>query len=244
MTRNVAIVQARMSSSRFPGKVLEDLNGGPMVLFLLGRLSRAQCVDDIVVATSNETSDDKLAEIVRNAGYVVFRGSLEDVLARFALAARAAAAEVVIRVTGDCPLIDPETVDRLLVLRAETQADYASNIDPPTFPDGFDCEVFTFEALEQAFGQARTTFEREHVTPWMRDPANRLKVENLRCNRDLSHLRLTVDYPDDLAAVRRVVRLVGSDASLDTILATLDANPEIMSMNPHARNEGSQAPKS
>lgn len=239
MTRSVAIVQARMSSSRFPGKVLEDLAGVPMVLFLLGRLSGAQCIDEIVLATSIETSDDELAEIVRSAGYQVFRGPLDDVLARFAMAAQAASADIVVRITGDCPLIDAETVDQLLVLRAKTQADYAWNIDPPTFPDGFDCEVFTFHALEKACRQARTKFDREHVTPWMRDPGNGLRLENLRCKHDLSHLRLTVDYPDDLAAVRQVVALAGPGASLDEILATLDANPEIIGLNQHARNEGS-----
>ena len=240
-----AVVQARMSSSRFPGKVLALLDGRPIVPFMFDRLARADLVDEVVLATSDHASDDPLAAAVTAAGFRVVRGPLDDVLGRYNKAATelgAGPGDAILRLTGDCPLIDPGVIDRLVALQAETGADYASNIDPPTFPDGFDCEIFTYEALVRAVREATTAFEREHVTPWMRDSAAGLSRVNLTHETDVSHMRLTVDHPDDLAAVAQVVAHVGAAAPLAQILATLEAHPEIMAVNPHARNEGSSAP--
>lgn len=240
MSKTVALIQARMSSSRFPGKVLETLEDVPLIVYMARRAARARRVDEAIVVTSTDASDDPLTEALHQASVPVFRGNLADVLQRYADAAQACAADTIVRLTGDCPLIDPDVIDAVVATRERAGADYASNVDPPTFPDGLDVECFTREALERAQQQATRGPEREHVTLWMRDPASGLARANHRAASDLSQLRLTVDYPDDLRAVRRIVAALHDRATFDLhdILRVLAAHPEILAMNPHARNEG------
>lgn len=240
MTRTIAFIQARMSSSRLPGKVLEPLGVEPMIVYMARRVLRSQVLDDVVIVTSTDPSDDPLHSEVSAAGLQIFRGDLHDVLTRYVDAARLFEADVIVRLTGDCPLADPAVIDAVLLARRNASADYASNVDPPTYPDGYDVECFTREALEQANLQASQPAEREHVTVWMRSATAKLKRVNVRCLADLSHLRLTVDYQDDMAAVRRIVEHEPSGATLDLfdVLRILEASPDILSMNPHARNEG------
>jgi spore coat polysaccharide biosynthesis protein SpsF len=241
MSRTVAVIQARMSSSRFPNKVLEPLGGLPMIVYMVRRARRARTLDEVVVATSVDTSDDPLAEALGHHQVPVLRGDLNDVLARYEMAAESQCASVVVRLTGDCPLIDPTVIDAVVARREETGADYSSNIDPPTFPDGLDVECFTRAALARAFREASAKPEREHVTLWMRSAAAGLSRVNQQLLANFSHLRLTVDHPDDLAAVRRVVSSVsgrGDAFDVFDILRVIDAEPDIMHLNPHARNEG------
>jgi spore coat polysaccharide biosynthesis protein SpsF (cytidylyltransferase family) len=240
MTKTVALIQARMSSSRFPGKVLKTLGGLPLIVYMARRAAQARHVDEVIVVTSTDVSDDPLAEALQQASVPIFRGALADVLQRYAEAAQACSAETIVRLTGDCPLIDPDVIDAVITTRVHTSADYASNIDPPTFPDGLDVECFTREALERAQRQATRGPEREHVTLWMRDLASGLTRANHRAACDLSQLRLTVDYPDDLRAVRRIVAALHDRATFDLydILRVLANHPDILAMNPHARNEG------
>lgn len=240
MTRCIAFVQARMSSSRLPGKVLAPIDGRPAIVHLVDRARQARLLDDVVVVTSTDASDDPLADALRMAGVPAFRGDLNDVLSRYVAAARAHPCDEVVRLTGDCPLVDPSVVDAVVALRRSTGADYASNVDPPTFPDGLDCECFTTAVLERAHALASPGPAREHVTLWMRGEAAGLARANHRCIVDASHLRLTVDYPDDLEAVRRIVALTGPGASpgLFDVLRILDVHRDILLMNPHARNEG------
>jgi spore coat polysaccharide biosynthesis protein SpsF (cytidylyltransferase family) len=239
MRRCIAFIQARMSSSRFPGKVLEPIAGTPSIVYMVRRARRSRTVDEVVVVTSTDPSDDALVETLKTSGVPFFRGDLHDVLCRFADAAHAFDAREVVRLTGDCPLIDPEVVDAVVQLRRERGADYSSNIDPPTYPDGLDCECFTREALEAADRLASAGPEREHVTLWMRAPGTSLRRVNHRCIVDASHLRLTVDYPDDLKAVRSLVDEMGSDGrfGLFDLLRALDRRRDILALNPHARNE-------
>lgn len=239
MAGTVAFIQARMSSSRFPGKVLETLQGEPMLVYMARRAARARRLDGVVVVTSTDASDDTLASTMAAAGLPVFRGDLDDVLKRYADAAAAHGADEIVRLTGDCPLIDPAVIDAVIDARRAATADYASNIDPPTYPDGLDVECCTRETLERAHRQATQPHEREHVTLWMRSAAAGLKRVNHRAIGDLSHLRLTVDYPDDLEVVRRIAAHGTGNTGLDLfdILRVLSAEPEILSFNPHARNE-------
>ncbi len=235
----VALIQARVSSSRFPGKVLEMLDGVPMIVYMVRRAARAATLDRVIVATSTDPSDDPLAETLSQYSLEFVRGDLNDVLARYHTGAAHTNASVVVRLTGDCPLVDPAVVDEVVRALKSTNADYASNIDPPTFPDGFDVECFTRAALERAVREARTTAEREHVTLWMRSEAAGLKRTNVTAVADFSSLRLTVDYADDLEAVRRVVQHAGSkEFDLFDVLRCLTGHPEIMRANVHARNEG------
>ncbi len=241
MSRVAAFIQARMTSSRLPGKVLEPIGGRPSIVFMVERLRRARLLDSIVVVTSDDPSDDPLVEVLAKADIPAFRGDLQDVLARFRGALEAHPADIVVRLTGDCPLLDPAVVDAVVALRNDMGADYASNVDPPTFPDGMDVEVFTAQALAQADRSARLPSEREHVTPWMRTAASGLRRANLQALVDLSGLRLTVDYPDDLQLVRGLtyaLQHLGDSFDLFDVLRALHAAPSLAQMNRHARNEG------
>lgn len=240
MSRTVALIQARMSSSRFPGKVLQPLGGMPSILYMVERVRRARLPHLVAVVTSTEASDDPLAATLQEAGVPVWRGELDDVLARFAGAAQHFAADEIVRLTGDCPLIEPGVIDAVIALRRERGVDYAGNTDPATFPDGLDVECFTRAALDRATASARRTPEREHVTLWLRDPLSGCTRANLQAIADLSALRLTVDYPDDLQVVRALLPLLPADGRFDLfdILRALSANPALADPHRHARNEG------
>lgn len=238
--RTVAVIQARSSSSRLPGKVLQTIGDRASILFMCDRVRRARSIDQLCVATSLEASDDPLVDCLESAGIAVFRGSLDDVLGRFAGAARHHEAGIVVRLTGDCPLADPDLVDQVVERLISGQLDYASNIDPPTFPDGLDVEAMTMAALSQAEGAARLLSEREHVTLFMRNNPDRFRMGCVRARADLSHLRWTIDYPDDLELVRRLVRAVEGDPVVADRFDFLRAYEglELDALNDHLRNEG------
>ena len=165
----VAIVQARIGSKRLPGKVLRMIEGKPLIEILFYRLSRSKAIDKIILATSNHRDNNELATTVEKMGYDVFRGSEQDVLDRYYHAAKKYRPDIVVRITGDCPIIDPTVVDSVVELLINNDLDYASNVEPPTYPDGLDVEAFLFSALERAHTKATNDFEREHVTPYIRD---------------------------------------------------------------------------
>ena len=207
--RRVAIIQARVSSSRFPRKVLEPLMGLPLIVFMAQRVQQASLVDQVLVATSTDPSDDALAQAVRTHGIACFRGSLHDVLDRFHGAAEHTGADHVVRLTGDCPLMDADLVDRALSLLAASSADYVSNIAPPSYPDGLDVEAFTAAALKDAWTHARLRSEREHVTLYLRAGHAHIKTAGWMGITDLSHLRWTIDHPDDLTHVKSLIAATG-----------------------------------
>lgn len=240
MRPTIGFIQARVSSSRLPGKVLADLGGMPMILFMVDRVRRAKTLDRVVVVTSKEASDDPLADILADAKVDCFRGALDDVLDRFASAASHYDAETIVRLTGDCPLIDPRLIDAVIESLTASGADYASNIAPPTYPDGMDVEAFTMDALKRAHGAATLGSDREHVTPWLRRAENGARCHATGSPLDGSSIRLTVDYPDDMTLVREVVALVDDprDFDLFDIYRVIDANPHLLEHNVHARNEG------
>lgn len=204
----VAIVQARMASSRLPGKVLMPVLGRPLIVHELDRIRRSTLINDLWLATSEEPSDNELAVTVGAAGYQVFRGSQDDVLERFYRLAKQAGAEIVVRLTGDCPLHDRTVIDQVIscFLDARPKFHYGCNVIPPTFPDGLDVEVFTFEALEQAALHCQESIEREHVTPGIHGQFRQEKPEilNVTAPADFSHLRWTLDYQEDLEVVQAV----------------------------------------
>jgi spore coat polysaccharide biosynthesis protein SpsF (cytidylyltransferase family) len=236
--RTVAIIQARMSSSRLPGKVLMPIAGRPAILFMCERVRRARSIDALCVATSVDPSDDPLAACVGEAGIAVHRGSLDDVLDRFSAAARAQEAGLAVRLTGDCPLIDAGLVDDVVALVAEGGCDYASNVDPPTYPDGLDVEAMTMAALAAAAAEAKLGSEREHVTLFIRNRPDRFRAGRISSPTDLSALRWTVDYADDLALVRRLAESVADPLAADRydFLRAWDALG--LSGGAHARHEG------
>jgi spore coat polysaccharide biosynthesis protein SpsF len=196
MSITAAIVQARYASTRLPGKVLMELRGMPVLAHVLARCRAVEGVTTVVCATTAGRDTDAIADLAKACGALVFRGSEDDVLGRYVGAARLVEAETILRVTSDCPLIDPQVCAEVLALRAAAGADYACNNMPPTWPYGLDCEAFTRAALEQADAQARSAEEREHVTPWLRrHPA--LRRANLPASRPgLSVHRWAIDLPE------------------------------------------------
>lgn len=225
---NLAILQARMSSSRLPGKVMAPVLGEPMIGRQVERLRRARRIDKLVVATSIEPSDDPLEAYVQSLGVQVFRGPLDDVLERFrATLARHPEAKTVVRLTADCPLADPELIDQVIEHHHAAGADYTSNtLGTRTYPHGLDIEVIKAEALIDAAGRARDAYEREHVTPFIyRRPAT-YRLAGVARGESLAALRWTVDFPEDLAFVRDVyARLYPSNPDFDSdAIAALDVN--------------------
>lgn len=238
----VAILQARVSSSRLPGKVLLPLAGAPMLQRQIERIRRARLVDKLIVATSSEPADAAIVELCRQLGVDSFAGSLNDVLDRFVKAARPAAPDWVVRLTGDCPLADPAVIDLVVQKALTDDLDYASNAIEPTFPDGLDVEVIRMSALEAAWREARLTSEREHVTPFVRKRPERFRVANVRQAEDLSHLRWTVDEPADYKLVTHIYdTLFPANPAFATadILKLLESEPELATLNTvHGRDEG------
>jgi UDP-2,4-diacetamido-2,4,6-trideoxy-beta-L-altropyranose hydrolase len=213
-----------------------------MIGLLIERLSRAQLLDQIMLATSTDPSNDALAEYIQEQGYPVFRGNEEDVLDRYFHAAKEAGAAVVVRVTGDCPLIDPNVVDTVIRAREREQVDYASNTMPPTFPNGLDVEVFRFDVLEEAWRKAKGRHEREHVTPYLRQSENFTRY-NVSHSEDLSTRRWVIDEPEDLQVVKMVFEhfYPRRDFGWLEVLALSRASPErFMANQHHVRNQGSQ----
>jgi spore coat polysaccharide biosynthesis protein SpsF (cytidylyltransferase family) len=219
-----AIVQARTSSTRLPGKVLADLGPGTTTELVLRRLGRAEELDGIVVATSTDRSDDELAAAVEALGTRVIRGPLDDVLARYALAAREVRAEGIVRITADCPLVDPSLVDSLVALWRSDDVHYAANIiEPRTFPKGLDVEVVSRSAIDTADAEASAPPEREHVTPYIRARPDRFPAAALEMVPPLPDVRVTLDTEDDLRALRELIARVGEDAGLVEIVAAFGA---------------------
>ena len=235
-----AVVQARMRSTRLPNKVMLPINGVPLIELLLHRLALAKRIDHIIVATSNSHGDKPLAAHVRGLGYEVFEGSESNVLERFYQAAKAHEPEIVVRITGDCPLVDPELVDAMSANFAILKVDYLSNVTPPTFPDGLDVEVFTFSSLEQAARNAVTPDEREHVTPFIRE-SGLFTTANFANYEDLSQERWTVDQASDLEVVKEVFGYFSPrlDFGWSEVMKLQKQQPKIFESNHQlTRNEG------
>jgi spore coat polysaccharide biosynthesis protein SpsF (cytidylyltransferase family) len=239
--KRVAVVQARTSSSRLPAKVLKPIGDKPMIDFMLRRVSLARLVDEIIVATSTEASDDLLSRTVIDCGFQCFRGDLSDVLLRFDGAASETGADVIVRLTADCPLIDAELIDKAIGALVEGDLDYVSNVDPPTYPDGLDVEAFTREVLTKVCRDAVLPGDREHVTPYIRRNKDLFRQLNFRSSVDLSTLRWTVDHADDLALVRNLVDaargLSGVAPDRFDYLRAFEQLGTHGVPNPHPRNE-------
>jgi len=228
----VAIVQARMSSTRLPGKVLADIAGHPMLWHVVQRLRRARLVHQIVVATSDNPADDSIAQFCQQEAIGCWRGSETDVLDRYYQAARAHSADTVVRVTADCPLIDPAVVDRVVQRFLDGGCDYVSNTLGYTYPDGLDAEAFSYSALEQAWREASKHSEREHVTPFLR--GGRFRTASVLNEQLLpGSLRWTVDEPSDLEFVRQVFAALAGEENfgMSDVLSYLGANSAAQNLN-------------
>lgn len=233
--RTVAIIQARMTSTRLPGKVMADLGGQPMIAAMLRRVYRSRRLDAVMLATSTNAADDPVATAAAAADAGVFRGDEHDVLGRYALAADVSNADTIVRITGDCPLIDPAVIDGVVDLFAASDCDYASNVMQRTFPDGLDTEVFTRSVLRRADAEATDRLHREHVTPYIRGnvpghPGGDFRHVHYRFAADFSHVRWTVDRPDDLDRVRRLWALLPENFSWLEALAAATRDPRLLGL--------------
>ena len=227
----VAIIQARMSSRRLPGKMLLPLGDTTIIGHTVRQVQKAKNVDHVVVATSDDTSDDALTAFCEKTGVEVFRGNLNDVLDRYYHAAKKAAADTVVRVTGDCPLIDPAVIDRAVEEYKKGNVDYLSTGHvASTFPDGTDVEVFSFAALESAWHHAKLPSEREHVTPYIWNHPELFRVTEMRNDPDLGFLRITIDEIQDYEVIQAIVAHV-PELTMKNISAYIANHPEISHMN-------------
>lgn len=237
----VALVQARMGSIRLPGKVLKSIANKSMIEILLTRLSQSSELDEIVVATSIDVQNDMLKSTVESLGFQCTRGSEKDVLNRFYESAKFLDADVVVRITGDCPLVDSGLVNECVQGFRESKVDYFSNIDPATYPDGLDVEVMSFQSLQRANKEADSQYDREHVTSYIRNSGNFSK-SSIQFTENLSNQRWTVDEPADLAVVTKVFEYFSPNIFFDwkQILELTKLEPELFSGNKAIiNNEGS-----
>nr|ADD96535.1 hypothetical protein [uncultured organism MedDCM-OCT-S11-C293] len=236
----VALVQARMGSTRLPNKVMKPINGVPMIELLLSRLSNSKRIDEIVLATSVDRRNGPLVEHVLRLGYACEEGSENDVLDRYVQAASKHEADVVVRITGDCPLVDAELVDACIGEFFDSNAEYCSNTNPPTYPDGLDIEVTTLEALQKANRESTRQFDHEHVTPYVRE-SGKFRLSSFTNHEDLSSLRWTVDEPEDFTVIEKVFYHFSPriDFGWKEVLEMESSQPEMFAMNRSiGRNEG------
>ena len=240
--KTVAIIQARMGSTRLPNKVMQPVSASiPMIEVLLSRLRKSQEIDQIIVATSVKEINRPLADYVKKIGYDVYQGSENDVLDRYYQTALKYSSDIVVRITADCPIIDPEVVDDVIKAYKASDSDYISNTNPPTYPDGLDVEVFSFAALKTAWQEAKKQPEREHVTPYIRE-SKKFKTENITNTKDFSSERWTVDEPEDYEVIKLIFSYFSprTDFGWKEVLQLKEQQPELFFANEHLiRNEGS-----
>jgi spore coat polysaccharide biosynthesis protein SpsF len=232
-----------MASTRLPDKVLADIGGKPMLARVVERAAAIEGVDDVVVATTTDPQDEAILDIAPSIGALPFAGHPTDVLDRYYRAATEFEAEGVVRITADCPLIDPGVSGEIVSRFNRGDLDYATNLIVPTYPDGFDTEVVSYGALKHIWSIATLPSDREHVITYIRTNPELFKVCNITREPDLSHIRWTVDEPDDLKFIRAVFANLPDTGdrfpSVEAILGMLAEHPEIASLHPdHGRNEG------
>jgi len=232
--RTVAIIQARMGSARLPGKILKPLFGEPMLARMIERVKRAKRIDEVVLATSDTPEDDATAELGRTCEVNVFRGAEKDVLDRFYKAAKEASADVVVRLTGDCPLHDPAVIDEVVEHFLKTNVDYTRS--PANYPEGVDTEVFSFSALERAWRDAKLPSECEHVTPYIRNHPDLFRVDGEWTSGGGNHsaMHWSVDTQDDFDFATQVFEQlypVNSRFTMQDVLALIARKPELLEIN-------------
>ncbi len=233
-------IQARTGSKRLPSKVLKDLCGRSMIEFMVERVKRCQKIDEIIIATTNSNHDDKLVNLANKMEVRVTRGSENDVLDRFFESSKLTKSEILIRLTGDCPLIDPKLISQAIDKFISEKVDYLCNFMPPSYPDGLDIEIFTKKALQETHKKCKSMIQREHVTPWIRT-SNKFRLFNLENKKDYSQMRWTVDQLEDLEVIRNIVEHFDgrSDFSWEQVLSLAESKPFLFNANKHiSRNEG------
>jgi len=235
------MIQARTGSNRLPSKVLSNIENKSMIWHVINRVKKIKSVQQISLITTREKSDKVLLQIAENEGIIGFAGDTKDVLDRHYQCALKINADPIIRITGDCPLIDPFLVEDMLQFYLKNNFDYVSNIHPPSYPDGLDTEIFSFDTLKNAVQNTKLNSEREHVTPYITKHPDLFKIYNFKNDKDLSNIRLTVDQKEDLELIRQIYSMMNSkpNFSLNDILNLISEKPELLQINSQIkRNEG------
>lgn len=232
----IAIIQARMGSTRLPGKVLEDILGKPLLQHVIERVRQSRLIDDLVVATTRNSKDLSILVLTKKLKIKSYRGSENDVLDRFYHAAKKYSADTVVRITADDPFKDPRIIDRIIkyFLTNRNRIDYVSNTIEYSYPLGLDVEVFTFKALKKTWEEARQAFQREHVTPYMRQNPQLFRLKNIKCRKDISQLRWTIDTNKDLEFAREVYKYLYRKKRyflMSDILNLLNKYPQLRRIN-------------
>lgn len=230
----VAIIQARLGSTRYPRKIFADLEGKPLIWHIVNRLKFSKKIDNVVLATTDTKIDDELVTWAEKEGINVFRGSENNVLERFYFTARSYSAKIIVRITADDPFKDPIIIDEVITKLLDENLDFAYNNNPATFPEGLDTEVFTFEALEKAFLTSEDDFEKEHVTQYFYRNRSKFIQSNYAYLKDISYLRWTIDTELDYQMAKKVYNLLYNEKNIflmDDILKLLNVHPEISKIN-------------
>jgi len=235
------MIQARIGSIRLPGKALKKIEGKPMIWHMINRAKKIKSVQQIIIITTRRSEDRVFLKTAQENGVFGFQGSEKDVLDRHYSCAIKFNANPIIRITSDCPLIDPYLVERMLQVFLKNNYDYVTNRNPPTFPDGLDTEIFTFSALKKAARYAKMSSEREHVSPYIVKNPKKFKIFNYKNKKDLSHLRWTIDEKRDLRFVRQIYSRMKPKTlfSTNAVLKILSDEPNLQKINQKInRNEG------
>lgn len=238
MKNIVAITQARFSSTRLPGKVLKQLGSQTVLDLHLKRIKKSKKITTHILATTTESEAKEMVAIAQRQGFLFYQGEINDVLDRFYQSVKDKRPDYIIRLTSDCPLIDPKYIDDAIEKFLAAKVDYASNCLNPTLPDGMDVEIFTFGALEDAWKNAVLKSEREHVTPYIRD-CGKYKLLSIEYPMNYENLRMTLDMPEDYKVLSILVENCGEEASLECLIDYLISHPEVVEINSiFQRNEG------
>jgi spore coat polysaccharide biosynthesis protein SpsF len=240
--RKIIIVQARMTSTRLPGKVMKIVCGKPLLEHLINRLRKVKYADQIVIATTVNDTDNIIVDLCKKLGTLYYRGSEEDVLGRYYEAAVEYGGEVIIRITSDCPVIDPEVVEYLINCFTNNieKYDYVSNTLERSYPKGMDAEIVSFKAIKEAHFNAYDPFDREHVTPFIKKRPQQFRLYNILYKTDMSRCRWTVDTPEDLELISKIFESLcyqNPFFSLNDIFSLMDCNPEWASINAHVEQK-------
>ncbi len=228
------IIQARTGSTRLPGKVVKNIEGKTVLEHVIERLKRLKKEKKIILATTDKKEDDVLEKIAKKCQVSVFRGSENDVLDRFYQAAKLFDVDPIVRITADCPLLDPKIVKEVVDFYSENNFDYVCNAHPPTFPDGMDVEVFSFKILEECWQKAKTPEEREHVTPYIFKNQQKFNVGNFLSKEDFYDLRLVLDEKEDLVLIRKIYKELyrhNPNFGLKEIIELIKNKPELVKIN-------------
>lgn len=234
MVNIVCIIQARMGSTRLPGKVLKKISGKTILYYVVERIKKSKLIDGIVIATTTNSNDDVIVKEAENLKVDYFRGSEDDVLSRYYFASKKFNADIIIRITSDCPLIDPTIIDTVIIKHIESKADYTANTIERTYPRGFDVEIFNMNILNETYKNATEKYQREHVTLYILENSEKYKLINVKAEGKLNRpdIRVTIDKKEDYKLISKILKhFKNIDFGIEDVIDLLNEKPELLEIN-------------